>query len=338
MGTEQHRFLVIGCGSIGRRHIRNLNTLNAGDIIAHDVSQERLLGLEREYNVKAYNSVDDALAQKPDIAFICTPTRLHIAPALSAAKSSCHLFIEKPLSHSLDGVSELIEIISQKGLVTMVGCNMRFHPGIALMKELLDKKSVGRVICARLQAGQYLPERHPWEDYRQGYAAKQDLGGGVILDGIHEIDYITWFLGEVSQVSCFSGKLSSLEINTEDTAEILLQFRAGAIAEVHLDYVQRSYNRSCQIIGEEGTILWDFNERQVKLYSAETGRWQKFPQRAKYDINKMYIEEMKYFLGCVEGKTRPMQDIISARRVLEIALAAKEATKTGKVVILQERG
>jgi len=334
MQPEWHRFLVVGCGSIGKRHIDNLIALKAGDIIAHDVSQERLSGVAREYNIKAYNSLDDALTQKPDAAFICTHTSLHIAPALSAAKSNCHLFIEKPLSHSLEGVDELIKIVAQKSLVTLVGCNMRFHPGIVIMKELLDKNSVGRVICARIQAGKYLPDWHPWEDYRRGYSARQDLGGGIILDGIHEIDYITWFLGEVSQVFCFSGKLSSLEIDTEDTAEILLRFSSGAIAEVHLDYIQRSYGRSCQIIGEEGTILWDLNERQVKLYTAESGTWQKFFQKPDYDTNEMYIEETKHFLQCIEGKNRPLQEINSAKRVLEIALAAKEAAKTGKVVRL----
>jgi predicted dehydrogenase len=326
--------LVMGCGSIGKRHIRNLMALNAGDIIAQDVSQERLFDIAKECNIKTYNNMDDALAQKPDVAFICTPTSLHIAPAISAAKSNCHLFIEKPLSHSLEGVDELIKTAAQKKLVTLVGCNMRFHPGIDMMKKLLDKQSVGRVICARIQAGQYLPGRHPWEDYRQGYGARQDLGGGVILDGIHELDYITWFLGEVNRVACFSGKLSSLEMDTEDTAEILLRFRKGAIAEVHLDYIQRSYGRTCQIIGEEGTILWDFNEKQVRLFTAESGKWQIFSQRPDYDINEMYIEETKHLLQCYDGSIRPVQDIKSAKRVLEIALAAKEAAKTGKVVNL----
>jgi len=326
--------LVMGCGSIGQRHIRNLIALNAGDIIAHDISQERLSGVAREYNVKAYDSLDDALAQKPDAAFICAPTSLHVPLALSAARRGCHLFIEKPLSHSMEGVDDLIKIVTQKSRVTLIGCNMRFHPGIAVMKDLLDKKSVGRVICARIQAGQYLPDWHPWEDYRRSYSAKQDLGGGIILDGIHEIDYITWFLGDVSQVFCFSGKLSSLEIDTEDTAEILLRFSSGTIAEVHLDYIQRSYSRSCQIIGEEGTILWDFNERQVRLFTSESGKWHTFAQKPDYDTNEMYIEEMKHFLQCIEGKSRPLQEINSARRVLKIALAAKEAAKTGKVVSL----
>lgn len=328
------KILIVGCGSIGQRHIRNLIALNAGDIIAHDISQERLSAVAKEYNIRIYHIIDHALAQKPDVAFICTPTSLHIAPALSAAKSNCHLFIEKPLSHTMEGVDELIKIVAQKKLVTLVGCNMRFHPGIAMMKELLDKKSVGRVICARIQAGQFLPDWHPREDYRRGYSAKQDLGGGIILDGVHEIDYVTWFLGEVSQVFCLAGKLSSLEIETEDTAEILLRFSSGTIAEVHLDYVQRSYSRSCHIIGEAGTILWDFNEGRVELYTAENGKWQTFSQKPEYDINEMYIEETKHFLQCIEENDRPMQDINGARRVLEIVLAAKEAAKTGKAVSL----
>ena len=326
--------LVVGCGSIGKRHIRNLRTIKAGELIAHDVNPERYREVEQEYGVKAYSRLDEALAQKPDIALICTPTSLHLPPALAAAKNGCHLFIEKPVSHSLDGVNELLEVVAEKSLVTLVGCNMRFHPGIVKMKELLESNSIGRVICARVQSGQYLPDWHPWEDYRQGYSAKASLGGGVILDGVHEIDYITWFLGEVSQVFCFSGRLSSLEIDTEDTAEILLQFRSGTIAEVHLDYVQRAYGRSCQIIGEEGTILWDFNEKLVKLYSAESRRWQVFPERPGYDLNEIYLGEMKHFLQCVEGKAKPVQDINLGKEILELALAAKESAETGNIVKL----
>lgn len=326
--------LVVGCGSIGKRHIRNLKALKVGEIIVHDAKPDRCREAEEQFGIKTFSSLDEALAQKPDVALICTPTSLHISPALSAARSGCHLFIEKPLSHSLDDVHELLEIVAQKSLTTLVGCNMRFHPGIVKTKRLLESNTIGKVVCARVQAGQYLPDWHPWEDYRQGYSARESLGGGVILDGIHEIDYITWFLGEVSQVFCFSGKLSSLEIDTEDTAEILLQFRSGAIAEVHLDYIQRFYGRSCQIIGEEGTILWDFNERRVKSCSSGSRTWQVFPDRPDYDINEMYEDEMKHFVQCVEGKAKPIQDINSGKEVLEIALAAKQSAKTGKAVSL----
>lgn len=331
---DKMKFLVLGCGSIGKRHIRNLKNINAGEIIAYDVKLERCHDVEEHYGIRTSRDLEQSLAQRPDVALICNPTSLHISSALIAAHNGCHLFIEKPLSHSLDGIDELIEIVDQKELVTLVACNMRFHPGISKMKELLDKESIGKIICARAQAGHYLPSWHPWEDYRYGYSGNKSLGGGVILDGIHEIDYITWLLGEVMQVFCFSGKLSSLEIDTEDTAEILLKFKSGAMTEVHLDYVQRSYARSCLIIGEEGTILWDFNERQVRFYSAKSEKWQIFHEKSGYDINEMYIEEMKHFLQCVVGKTKPLQDINRAKRVLQIALAAKESSLNGEVVAL----
>jgi len=329
------KFLVIGCGSIGKRHIKNLKILGAGDIIAHDVSPERCHKIEDAFGIKAYIKLEEALAQKADAALICTPTSLHITTALAAAENGCHLFIEKPLSHTMDGVDELIAAVKERRLITLVGCNMRFHPGIALMKKLLDNKSIGKVICARVQAGQYLPDWHPSEDYRKGYSASKSLGGGIILDGIHEIDYIAWLMGEVSRVCCFAAKISSLEIDTEDTAEILLGFASGAVAEVHLDYVQRAYARSCQIIGEEGTILWDMNEKQVKLYTAADKKWQVFPQAADYDINQMYIDQMQHFLDCLEGKAIPLQDINAGKKALEIALAAKQSAESDRIIKLE---
>ena len=326
--------LVAGCGSIGKRHIRNLQALKVGDIIAYDVQRSRSSQVEQEFSIKTYDDLERALAQHPEVTLVCTPTSLHIPLAVSAARQGCHLFIEKPLSHSVDGVDELIGIITDKSLVALVGCNMRFHPGIALMKELLEKESIGKILGARVEAGQYLPDWHPWEDYRQGYSANRFLGGGVILDVIHEIDYITWFLGDVSRVVCFSGKLSSLEIDTEDIAEVLLWLESGAIAEVHMDYIQRSYGRSCQLIGEEGTILWDFSDRQVKVYSSRTGEWQVFSESLDYDTNQMYIDEMKHFVQCLEGINRPVQDVKAGKRTLEVALAAKESSETGKVINL----
>lgn len=326
--------LVIGCGSIGKRHIRNLKVINAGEVIAFDVKTEQRLQVEREYGVKSYDKLDEALAQKPDVALVCTPTSLHITSAIASAKAGCHLFVEKPLSHNLEGVDELVEIVAQKNLITLVGCNMRFHPGVARIKELINKKSIGKVLCARVQAGHYLPDWHPWEDYRKGYSANKSLGGGVILDGIHEIDYISWLLGEVEEVFCFSGKFSSLEIDTEDMAEMLLRFNSGAIAEVHLDYIQRAYGRSCQLIGEEGTILWDFNEKQVKLYSVRDKKWHVFAEN-NYDINRMYMDEMKYFIHCVQRKEKAMSDVVEGKKILEVTLAAKESAKYGKLMNLR---
>jgi len=324
------KFLVVGCGSIGQRHLQNLRNLSAGEIIVYRVKKRELSEIEEKYCVRTYTDLDEALDQNPAAVLVTNPTSLHMPIALAAAKRGCHLFIEKPISHSLDGVDELVNIAGEKNLVILVGYNLRFHQSVRLIKDLLDKNRIGNVVSARVQAGQYLPDWHPYEDYREGHSASRSLGGGVILDLSHELDYIRWFLGEVKEVFSFSDKLSHLDIDTEDVAEILLRFHSGAIAEVHLDYVQRSSSRSCQIIGEEGTILLDSNEKNVKLFSIKDKKWQVFPENLDY--NQMYVEEMKHFINCIEGKEEPIIDVTEGKKVLEIALAAKESSKTGKVI------
>ena len=332
---EWVRFLVIGCGSIGKRHIENLRKLGVQDIIAFDVQSSRREEVRERFGVSVANSLARAWEYKPDVAVITVPTSLHIPLALQAAKHTCHLFIEKPLSHTMEGADELLREVKERGLVTLVGCNMRFHPGLMRVKELVDEGAVGKVVAARVEVGQYLPDWHPLEDYRHSYSARQDLGGGVVLDAIHEIDYIRWMLGVVETIACFAGKLSRLEIETEDTAAILLRFSSGAIGEIHMDYVQRVYGRTCQIIGDGGTIRWDYTTDEVQWYSADTREWQIFGNPSSWDPNQMYVDEMQHFLGCLAGKENSILDVIEGVRVLEVALAAKASARAGQIMRLR---
>lgn len=335
ISPEQIKFLVMGCGSIGKRHIGNLIALNAQRISAFDLREDRRREVEDQFGVETAPSLEEAWRYDPEVVLITVPTALHVRLAIQAASRGCHLFIEKPLSDRPDGVDELLQEVRNRSLVTLVGCNMRFHPGLLTIKGLLEKGAVGRVVAARVEVGQYLPDWHPWEDYRQGYSARRDLGGGVTLDAIHELDYIRWMLGEVEQVVGFSGKLSHLEIETEDTAGILLRFASGTIGEVHLDYVQRAYSRTCQIIGDEGTVRWDYSTGEVRWYSAERKNWQVFSNPPDWEPNKMYLDEMRHFLQCLAGQDRPSLDVFEAARVLEIALAAKESADRGHVITLR---
>lgn len=330
------RFLVIGCGSIGKRHISNLIALNMEDILAFDVRNDRRDEVESRFGIATLDNLEDAWGHRPDVALITVPSSLHIPLALQAAKHGCHLFIEKPLSDRMEGVDVLLEVVRERNLVTLVGCNMRFHPGLVKIKSLLNEDAIGKVIAARVEVGQYLPDWHPWEDYRKSYSANRSLGGGVILDAIHEIDYIRWLLGEVREVFCFADKLSALEIDTEDTAAILMRFENGIIGEVHMDYVQRAYSRTCRIIGEEGTILWDFTDNQVKLYLAKAQEWKVFKLANDFQLNQMYVEEMRHFLRCLSGKGRATLDVFEAKSVLEIALAAKKSAEVGKKIDIKK--
>lgn len=335
--TKQ-RFLVIGCGSIGKRHIENLRRLGARDIIVFDTQAARSAEVAATYDVETVASLETAWQQRPTVCLITAPTSLHLALALKAAAQGCHLFIEKPLSHSWQGVDELLAVVARQRLVTLVGCNMRFHPGLREIKRLLAEDAVGRPIAVRVDVGQYLPDWHPWEDYRRGYSARSELGGGVILDAIHELDYLRWFFGPVADAVCLAGKLSQLEIDTEDTAAMLLRFHNGVFGEVHLDYIQRAHRRTCQIIGDEGTIHWDFAAGQVRWYSARTQQWSQYANPAGWQVNQMYLDEMKHFLACVAGEATPELEVAQAAEVLRIALAAKQSAEQRQWIRLEAIG
>lgn len=243
-------FLVVGCGSIGKRHIGNLIARGAGEILAFDVRADRRREVESQFGVESLGHLEDAWKRRPNVALITVPTNLHIPLALQAAEHGCHLFIEKPLSDRLEGVDQLLEAVRVRNPVTLVGCNMRFHPGLMMVKKLLEEGTIGRVVAARVEVGQYLPDWHPWEDCRHAYSAHRDLGGGVILDAIHEIDYIRWMLGEVEAIACFAGKLGHLEIEAEDTAAILLRFADGTtrVARCTGTWLQRASGGCFQIL------------------------------------------------------------------------------------------
>jgi predicted dehydrogenase len=326
------KILVIGCGSIGERHIRNLKGLFAGEIIACDTDQKQLSAIGKKYKTQTCTDLERALGKNVDAALICTPPSTHISIAREVVDRGAHVFIEKPLSHSLKGVDELIERARKKNFTILVGYNLRFHPGLALVKKLCGRGEVGRILSARAEVGQYLPDWRPWQDYRRSYTARKKLGGGIILDGSHELDYMRWLLGEVKEVSCFADKLSSLEVDTEDTAEVLLKFKSGAIAGVHLDFIRRDYSRNCELIGEEGSIVWSYPEALVKVYSARNKKWRAI--RAGGNPNETYVREIEHFLRCVWGKENPLIDGKEGKKTLEIALAAKKSAETGKVITL----
>ena len=330
---SQGRFLVVGFGSIGKRHLTNLLELNVRDVAVFDVCEDRREEAHEQFGVPVFADLELALSGDVEAALICTPTSLHLSNAMLAARAGCHLFIEKPLSSTLHGVDELLEEVQQRQLVTLVGCNFRFHPGLQRVKGLLGQRVIGKVVSVRAQFGQYLPDWHPHEDYRRGYSAQSALGGGVILDRIHEFDYLRWLFGEFREVYSMAEHLSHLEIDTEDVAEILMRFVNGAIGSVHLDYVRRTYDSSLEIIGEQGLIQWSYPKHRVRWYAANDSTWES-KEWPNYNGNEMYLAEMEHFLKALAGEEVSVQDVSSAKRVLEIALAVKRSAKQGRSIHL----
>ncbi len=322
-GAKDLRFLVIGCGSIGRRHIRNLIFLGAEKIVACEPDPSRRTQVQNQFGIAVFPSVGEALESKPNAVLVCTPPVFHADIARAAAAVGCHLFIEKPISHTLEGLDELIHEVEVRNLVTLVGYNWRFHPSFRQMKQLIDHEAVGGILCARVNCGQYLPDWHPAEDYRQSYSAKRALGGGVLLDS-HELDYLTWFLGNVERILCVAQKVSDLSIETEDIADLILVFQSGAQATVHLDYLQRPAHRSYELFGTQGTIHWSLGNG-LFVYRANSGEREVFPEPPGLDLNSTYLEELQHFIDCIRGEARAFLDARRGKEILKLILAAKYA-------------
>ena len=326
------KVLIVGAGSIGARHLRNLRSLGVETIAVVDPAPQRRELALREGAQQFFPDLQAGLLWKPNIVLITTPSHLHAEQAQQAAAHDCHLFIEKPLAHTGDGLRELAAEVDRRGLITLVGCNMRFHPGPAQVKTLLDEGKIGRILFARVQTGSYLPGWRPDRDYRSSYSAQAKQGGGCILDCIHEIDLARWYLGEVSEVFCVAERRGTLEVDTEDVALLLCRHGTGALSEVHLDFVQRTYERGCQIAGADGSIFWDFREGVVRLYEAAGERWTNFAQPANFQVNQIYVDEMRHFLDCVERRRPTVLPVRDALGVMALALAAKRSAQERRFV------
>jgi predicted dehydrogenase len=324
--------LVIGGGSIGRRHLANLRVLGVQELAVAENDGARRDAVAAELSVRAFPEIQLGLQWQPDFVVIATPTHLHLEQAARVVSEGFHVFVEKPLSHSATGLSELSDLVESKKITSMVGCNMRFHPGPARVKRLLMEERVGRVLFARVHTGSYLPDWRPLADYRTNYAAREETGGGCILDCIHEIDLTRWYLGDAREVICMAGHLSSLDIATEDVASIICRHLSGAVSEIHLDYVQQTYERGCQIVGEQGSIFWEFTAKQVRWFDGGTEKWTTFSEPEGWQVNEMYVDEMKHFIECVVDGRPTTLPIPEAMAVMQIAFAAKASAREGRTV------
>jgi len=287
----------------------------------------------RKTKCKILDSLDACIREKPDFAVITNETSFHIKTAIQLAKAGIHLFIEKPLSNSLAGSQNLLDEIKRRKLITLVACNFRFHPCLRKIKEIIYKKEIGRILSIQVENGSYLPEWHPNERYQQSYASRKDLGGGVVLTCIHEIDYLYWFFGNVNEVFSITGKFSDLDISVEDLSAILLRFTNKVVAEIHLDYFQQPSSRGCKVIGTKGTLLWDINTNVVKLYNARKKKWIEKLKLSNYDMNLMYVNELQHFLNCINNRKKSINDVKEGIKILNIALAVKKSSKIKKMVV-----
>jgi predicted dehydrogenase len=337
------RALVVGLGAIGQRHARNLRTLLGDELElcalrstrhATVVTDQLTVGAghpEDDCNGGVFTDLGKALATGPDVVVVANPTRLHLPVARAAIEAGAAVFVEKPLADELDGVDALVALAAERGVVAGVGCQLRFHPALVRLRELLEKEAVGRLIAVHVEEGEYLPGWHPYEDYRRSYAARRELGGGVVLTQIHELDYVHWLFGLPSRVFAVGGSLSDLGIDVEDTASALLECRAGGRAlpvHVHLDYRQQPPRRTCRVTGDRGSIEVDLRTPSLVWTDrdGEVVERNAFPGFARAQL---FLDELDAFLEAVRAASLPEVGLAHAAGTLRLALAVRRSLEQG---------
>ena len=306
-------------------------------LINDDLSVKQNVDLESHYNIHTISNIAEALLNKYDAVFITNPISFHIEYAQQMAESGQNIFIEKPLGNTLNGTNKLIKTIQSKRLTTFVGYQMRFHPAVMKLKDIIDNQELGHVISADTHFGEWLPGIHDYEDYRKTHMARKSQGGGAILALSHEIDYAVWLFGFPKSVYAIGNHYTNLEIDVEDSADLLLNVPSsiGDIAiKCHVDFVQSPPERFCKIVFEYGTAKWNYFENIVYVNNSKTNTRKSF-EFPDFTRNDMFKDELKHFTSCLKTGKESMITVADGVDLLKICLAAKDSIENGKVVAIK---
>lgn len=321
------RILIVGHGSIGKRHLRIVRScLPDADI---RVLRHQPCGEIPELANGCFSSLADALAYSPELAVLANPAPLHLGIAQPLAEQGCHLLIEKPLADKPDEVRALLDAARARGIVLQVGYNLRFLPSLARFRDLIREKHAGRILSVRCEIGQYLPSWRPGTDYRQGVSARAELGGGVLLELSHELDYLRWIFGEVAWVNAWTGKLSDLDIDVEDTAHLTLGHvgqdqGAALVTSLSMDFIRHDTTRTCLAIGENGSLRWQATNGRIDYLSAGAGNWEAIFEHMP-ERDESYLAQWRHFLDCIATGRTPLVSGEEGFATLNVVAAARQS-------------
>ena len=325
------RILIVGFGSIGKRHLKIARELIPDAdirVLRHQVGDE----IPQLANGHFF-SAQDAVAFAPKMAVIANPAPFHIATAMVLAEAGIHLLIEKPLSSLLSGATQLIKVCEKQKVVLAIGYNLRFLDSLQHYRKLLNDGIIGKILSVRCEAGQYLPSWRPMSDYRQSVSAQSKLGGGALLELSHEIDYLRWIFGDVEWVKATLTRQSALKIDVEDTAHLTLGFKLTLdnrrlIATVNLDLIRHDAVRLCTVVGEKGSLRWNGLTGEVAFYEAGTNDWCVLCS-IPHQHDDSYVAEWKSFIECVIEKKLPLITGDDGLEVLKIIEGARLSNEYG---------
>lgn len=331
------RFLVIGLGSMGRRRIRCLQYLGEKDIVGFDVRKERCEEASSKYGIKAYPEFEKALSERPDVFIISVPSNFHHRYALEAIKKKIHFFTES--NFLPEGMDDLIKAEKEGDIVCAPSFTMPHHPLVKLMKSIVEEGKIGKVYSFTYHLSSYLPLWHPWEDYRCVYYSKKETPGSTEMVAF-ELTWIVWLFGDVKEVCGFKSKMSSLEIDFEDTYQVILKFQNGILGHLLIDVTSLPSGRNMKILAEKGTLIWNSEEEMLKWFNSEKGNWEEIkgevgiiePGYSVHIHEEMYIEEIDDFLKALRGEKKYPYTFAKEKKIVDVLEAIEKSISEKKVV------
>jgi predicted dehydrogenase len=328
------RLLVVGGGSIGKRHLGNFKQLGVEDLAVVDPREDRRQEVAQRTGVTtAFADLDAALsAARYDAVVVGTPTAFHTDAAARAIAGGAHVLMEKPIAMTEAGLADVLSEAKRRKLTFMVGYTYRFWPPLHHLRRLIETQALGPTHFADVTFSEYLPDWHPWEDYRAWFMSKREQGGGAMLDESHAVDMARWLFGEIRDVVCQTGTISHLEMTADDYAQFLVTYASGARGTIHMDLFGRRHRRVVEVLCRDGNLSWDFFQNQVDVHNV--ARKQTETVKFTCDRNDMFIDESRLFLDCVAGRAEPIVSADDAIRTLRVLLAGQESSRSGARVVL----
>lgn len=337
MATLIKKVLIVGFGSIGKRHTNIIRKYHSN--IQITILTRSLLDKERfkDKNLYFTTSLQEAINLKPDAAIIANPSTKHLKISRSLCEKGIHLFIEKPIAAEIYGVQKLIDYCKLNKIILITGYNFRFLPSLLKFKQLIENQKIGNTLSIRAEVGQYLPTWRPNSDYRKNVSAQKKLGGGVILELSHEIDYLSWIFGPITWVKSHASKQSNLEIDVEDTVNIIFGCKKSDKYELTgslcMDFIRHDTSRFCLAIGEKGSLLWDGISGEIKHFSQNINNWNViFQDKPERDFT--YLEEINHFFKAIENLEEPINPGSNGLDTLFIIDAIKRSSKIDTIVYI----
>ena len=326
--------LVIGTGSAGKRHINNLTSCGI-EVISFSYRNLTLTDFSSSKKESFSCSENEALQENYDFVVIANTTNKHIDTAIKAAELSKNIYLEKPISNSLNRTNELIEIVEKNKLIFDAGFILRSHPNLIWINKFIKSNDLGNLLYADVSAGHLLSDWRPGRDYRKSYSALKDMGGGVIFDLIHEIDIVYWLLGEIKEVFCMTSDISFLEIETESVANILMRLKNKQIVHTKIDYVRPNYSRKAELVYQNGIIYWDYLKGQVFLEKKGQDAFLVNSTPKEFKRNDIFLIHMNLFIRKLKQPyKKDLSTLKDACEVLKVALAAHKSAKQNKNIFI----